>query len=70
METVARDKFFSGSYAGQLTDPTGKAPNSFKAAPYNFFYGPSYSDACRGLLSWAKDWSSKKKKKTKICPHG
>ena len=62
METVARDKipFFSGSYAGQLTDPTGKAPNSFKAAPYNFFYGPSYSDACRGLLSWAiKDWSSK-----------
>ena len=44
METIARDKipFFSGSYAGQLTDPTGEAPNSFKAAPYNFFYGPSY----------------------------
>ena len=66
METVARDKipFFSGSYAGQLTDPTGKAPNSFKAAPYNFFYGPSYSDACRGLLSWAiKDWSSKSLKR-------
>ena len=63
METIARDKipFFSGSYAGQLTDPTGKAPNSFKAAPYNFFYGPSYSDACRGLLSWAlKDWKNKK----------
>ena len=41
METIARDKipFFSGSYAGQLTDPTGKAPNSFKAAPYNFFTG-------------------------------
>jgi len=35
MGTIARDKvpFFSGSYAGQLTDPTGKAPNSFKAAP-------------------------------------
>jgi branched-chain amino acid transport system substrate-binding protein len=64
METIARDKipFFSGSYAGQLTDPTGKAPNSFKAAPYNFFYGPSYSDACRGLLTWAlKDWESKGK---------
>ena len=64
METIARDKipFFSGSYAGQLTDPTGEAPNSFKAAPYNFFYGPSYSDACRGLLSWAlKDWEKKKK---------
>ncbi len=32
METIARDKipFFSGSYAGQLTDPTGKAPNSLK----------------------------------------
>ena len=62
METIARDKipFFSGSYAGQLTDPTGKAPNSFKAAPYNFFYGPSYSDACRGLIAWAlKDWKSK-----------
>ncbi len=62
METIARDKipFFSGSYAGQLTDPTGKAPKSFKAAPYNFFYGPSYSDACRGLLAWAlKDWKKK-----------
>ena len=62
MGTIARDKvpFYSGSYAGQLTDPTGKAPNSFKAAPYNFFYGPSYSDACRGLLTWAlKDWKTK-----------
>ncbi len=62
METIARDKipFFSGSYAGQLTDPTGKAPNSFKAAPYNFFYGPSYSDACRGLITWAlNDWKRK-----------
>ncbi len=62
METIARDKvpFYSGSYAGQLTDPTGKAPKSFKAAPYNFFYGPSYSDACRGLIAWAaKDWKSK-----------
>tara|TARA_B100000963_G_scaffold111984_1_gene97494 strand:- start:5509 stop:6795 length:1287 start_codon:yes stop_codon:yes gene_type:complete len=64
METVARDKvpYWSGSYAGQLSDPTGKAPKSFKAAPYNFFYGPTYSDACRGLLSWAlKDWKSKNK---------
>ena len=64
MGTIARDKvpFYSGSYAGQLTDPTGKAPNSFKAAPYNFFYGPSYSDACRGLLTWAlNDWKTKNK---------
>ena len=63
MGTIARDKipFYSGSYAGQLTDPKGEAPKSFKAAPYNFFYGPSYSDACRGLLSWAlKDWNKKK----------
>jgi len=62
METIARDKipFFSGSYAGQLTDPTGEAPNSFKAAPYNFFYGPSYSDSCRGLVAWAlKDWEKR-----------
>ena len=34
-----------------LTDPTGEAPHSTKAAPYNFFYGPSYSDACRALVS-------------------
>ncbi len=67
MGTIARDKipFFSGSYAGQLTDPTGKAPNSFKAAPYNFFYGPSYSDACRALVSWAlEDWKKKGKSGT------
>mgnify|MGYP001427611200 CR=1 FL=1 len=65
IESIARDKvaYFSGSYAGQLTDPTGKAPRSMKAAPYNFFYGPSYSDACRGLVSWAlKDWEKKKEK--------
>ncbi len=65
IESIARDKvaYFSGSYAGQLTDPTGKAPRSTKAAPYNFFYGPSYSDACRGLVSWAlKDWIKKEQK--------
>ncbi|SEH58535.1 amino acid/amide ABC transporter substrate-binding protein, HAAT family [Magnetospirillum fulvum] len=57
---VAKDQipYFSGSYSGHLTDPQGKG--SAKAAPYNFFYGPSYSDACRGLVQWAAaDWKKK-----------
>jgi branched-chain amino acid transport system substrate-binding protein len=61
---VARDKtpVFSASYSGHLTDPTGKNPNTKKPAPYNFFYGASYSDACRGLVQWAaEDWKSKGK---------
>ena len=56
---VARDKVptFSASYSGHLTDPTGKNPATKKPAPYNFFYGPSYSDGCRALAQWAKeDW--------------
>ena len=60
---VAQDKipFLSASYAGQLTDPTGEAGKS-KAAPYNFFYGPSYSDALRAELTWAaEDWKAKGK---------
>jgi len=59
---VAQDKipYLSASYSGHLTDPTGKQKNSKSAAPYNFFYGPSYSDACRALLQWAKqDWEAK-----------
>ena len=33
---------------------------STKAAPFNFFYGPSYSDALRALLQWAaEDWKTK-----------
>ena len=62
--TVARDEvpYYSASYAGQLTDPTGEAPKAIKAAPYNFFYGPSYSDACRALVSWAAEhWEQKRK---------
>ena len=61
---VARDKtpVFSASYSGHLTDPTGKNPHTKKPAPYNFFYGASYSDACRGLVQWAaEDWKSKGK---------
>ncbi len=59
---VARDKtpVFSASYSGHLTDPTGKNPHTKKPAPYNFFYGASYSDACRGLVQWAADdWKNK-----------
>lgn len=59
---VAKDKVpvYSASYSGHLTDPTGKNPNTKKPAPYNFFYGASYSDSCRGLVQWAADdWKSK-----------
>ncbi len=59
---VAKDKtpVFSASYSGHLTDPTGKNPHTKKPAPYNFFYGASYSDACRGLVQWAaNDWKEK-----------
>jgi branched-chain amino acid transport system substrate-binding protein len=58
--SVAKDEipYFSASYSGHLTDPQGKT--SAKGAPYNFFYGPSYSDACRGLVQWAADdWKKK-----------
>ncbi len=56
---VTRDRipYISGSYSGALTDPTGRARPGVEAAPFNFFYGPSYSDALRGMLQWAKtDW--------------
>ncbi|WP_028765403.1 ABC transporter substrate-binding protein [Shewanella colwelliana] len=59
---AAKDKtpIFSASYSGHLTDPQGKNPNTKKPAPYNFFYGASYSDACRGLVQWAADdWQAK-----------
>jgi branched-chain amino acid transport system substrate-binding protein len=60
---VAQDQipYISASYAAALTDPTGKS-NKAKPAPYNFFYGPSYSDALRGMLTWAaQDWKSRGK---------
>ena len=60
---VAQDQipYISASYAAALTDPTGRS-NKAKAAPYNFFYGPNYSDALRGMLMWAaQDWKSKGK---------
>ncbi len=60
---LANDKIvdISGSYAAALADPTG-ASGKAKAAPYNFFYGPTYSDALRAELTWAaEDWKSKGK---------
>src|SRR6476660_79981 len=60
---LAQDKIpdISGSYSAALTDPTG-AGGKAKPAPYNFFYGPSYSDALRGMLTWAADdWKAKGK---------
>ncbi len=59
---VTKDQvpYLSGSYAGQLTDPEGKGEKTEKPAPYNFFYGPSYSDAARAMVQWAaNDWKAK-----------
>ena len=47
--------FMSGSSSGHLTDPTGRSPWTERPAPYNFFYGPSYSDGCRALVQWAAE---------------
>ena len=60
---LAQDKIpdVSGSYAAALTDPEGTSGKA-KPAPYNFFYGPSYSDALRAMLMWAADdWKAKGK---------
>lgn len=59
---VTRDRipYISASYSAALTDPTGRAPRADKAAPYNFFYGPSYSDALRAMITWAaEDWKAR-----------
>ncbi|WP_137177169.1 ABC transporter substrate-binding protein [Roseomonas sp. AR75] len=57
---VTRDRipYISGSYSAALTDAGGRSGRQgVEAAPFNFFYGPSYSDALRGMLIWAKqDW--------------
>ena len=55
---VNRDRipFISGSYSAALTDAGGKSGRAgVEASPYNFFFGPSYSDALRGMLRWAAD---------------
>jgi branched-chain amino acid transport system substrate-binding protein len=57
---VTRDRipYISASYSAALTDAAGRSGRpGVEAAPFNFFYGPSYSDALRALLVWAKqDW--------------
>ena len=59
---VTRDKipYVSGSYSAALTDAGGKSGRQgVEATPYNFFYGPSYSDALRAMLQWAaQDWKA------------
>jgi branched-chain amino acid transport system substrate-binding protein len=57
VDAVARDEtvFMSGSASAQLTDPTGRSPWTSVPAPYNFFYGPSYSDGCRALVQYAAE---------------
>ena len=57
IEFVTKDGvvFMSGSSSGHLTDPTGRSPWTGTPAPYNFFYGPSYSDGCRALVQWAAE---------------
>jgi branched-chain amino acid transport system substrate-binding protein len=59
---VAKDKIpvFSASYSAHLTDPQGTNPATQKPAPYNFFYGPSYSDTCRALAQWAAEDAKEK----------
>src|ERR1700744_669210 len=60
---LAQDKIpdMSGSYAAAPSDPEGTSGKA-KAAPYNFFYGPTYSDALRAELTWAaEDWKAKGK---------
>ncbi|MEO1091507.1 MAG: ABC transporter substrate-binding protein [Pseudomonadota bacterium] len=57
IDLVSEDEtvFMSGSASGQLTDPTGRSPWSEVPAPFNFFYGPSYSDGCRALVQYAAE---------------
>ena len=63
MVTKEQIPYYSGSYSASLTDPVGKVnPKSERAAPFNFFYGPSYSDAARAMVQWAADdWKKKGK---------
>ena len=59
---VTRDRtpYVSGSYSAALTDAAAASGRQgAEATPFNFFYGPSYSDALRAMLIWAKrDWDT------------
>ena len=55
---VTRDRipYVSASYSAALTDAGGRSGRQgVEAAPFNFFYGPSYSDALRAMLQWAAE---------------
>ena len=60
---VTRDRvpYISGSYSAALTDAGGRSGRQgVEPAPFNFFYGPSYSDGLRAMLLWARDdWRSR-----------
>jgi branched-chain amino acid transport system substrate-binding protein len=60
---VTRDRipYISASYSAALTDAAGRSGRQgVEATPYNFFYGPSYSDALRAMLQWAADdWKAR-----------
>jgi len=60
---VTRDRipYISGSYSAALTDAGGRSGRQgVEPAPFNFFFGPSYSDALRGMLQWAaQDWRAR-----------
>lgn len=63
---IAEDKipYFSMSFSGHLTDPSGGSAKAkegkIKPAPYNFFASASYSDGARALVTWAADdWKKK-----------
>lgn len=57
IDPVSKDGvvLMSGSSSGHLTDPTGRSPWTDTPAPFNFFYGPSYSDGCRALVQFAAE---------------
>lgn len=51
--------FLSHSFSAKLTDPKAKSGNVQRGTPYNFFHGPTYSDGCRAVVTWAlKDWKA------------
>jgi branched-chain amino acid transport system substrate-binding protein len=59
---VNNDKvvYLSHSFSANITDPTGASKQVERPTPYNFFHGPTYSDACRAMVSWASaDWKKK-----------
>lgn len=52
--------FLSHSFSSKLTDPKAQSGNVERGTPYNFFHGPSYSDGCRAVVTWAmEDWKTK-----------